>query len=399
MQLAKLPFGLLFLVCCGVITISVAAHFRALVNAQTPPPPQGKDTLVYIGTEGEKGKGIHFFRLQPVGSEVFQNVTLVPLGLAVETRNPTFFELDAKRRLLFSVNEIDQFKGKPTGAVSAFSIEPTGKLTLINQRSSMGARPCHLALDADARNLLVANCGDGSVAAMPIAADGKLGEATDVVKASSAAAAAFDRAGRFAFICDSAADKLLKFSFDAAQGKLRPATPAAAQIKSGSSPRRLMFSPDGKFGYALNQKSSTITAFSYDPANGGLSEIQTISTVPDFYEGPNAAIELQMHHSGKWFYVSNTGQDSLVQFTVDVEKGTLTYLEEQGTGGRHVTLFGVQPNSLHLAMALPDNNQVLASRIDKGNGRLSPSGLFADVPSPTVIRFLPPAGGDKGGEK
>src|SRR5262249_15405336 len=90
--------------------LSSALLFCALVNAQSPdPPPQGKATLVYIGTSGDKGKGIHLFRLQSAGDEVFQNVTLVPLGLAAETLIPTFFELDHKRRLLFAVNEIDQF--------------------------------------------------------------------------------------------------------------------------------------------------------------------------------------------------------------------------------------------------------------------------------------------------
>ena len=71
--------------------------------AQEAPPPQGKSTLVYIGTHtSDKAKGIYLFRLQSAGTEVFQNVTLVPLGLAAETANPTFFEIDAKRRLLFS---------------------------------------------------------------------------------------------------------------------------------------------------------------------------------------------------------------------------------------------------------------------------------------------------------
>src|SRR5262247_2805879 len=146
----------------AVFPLSAALLFCALVNAQsTDPPLQGKATLVYIGTSGGKGKGIQLFRLQSAGDEVFQNVTLVPLGLAAETPNPTFFELDLKRRMLFTVNEIDQFEGKPAGAVSAFSITPTGKLALINQRPSMGASPCHLALDGEARNLLVSNCGDG----------------------------------------------------------------------------------------------------------------------------------------------------------------------------------------------------------------------------------------------
>src|SRR5262249_20753094 len=136
----------------------------------------------------------------------------VTLGLAAETPNPTFFELDLKRRLLFAVNEIDQFEGKPTGVVSAVSIGATGKLALINQRPSMGPRPRHLALDGEARNLLVTNCGDGSVTVLPVAADGKLGDATEVIKGAGAASVALDRAGKFSFVCDHDSDKVMKFS-------------------------------------------------------------------------------------------------------------------------------------------------------------------------------------------
>jgi 6-phosphogluconolactonase len=376
-----------------VFALSAALLFCALVTAQSPDPPiQGKATLVYIGTGGGKGKGIHLFRLQSAGDEVFQNVTLVPLGLAAETPNPTFFELDHKRRLLLAVNEIDQFERKPTGAVSAFSIAPTGKLALINQRPSMGARPCHLALDSEAKNLLVTNCGDGSVAVLPIAADGKLGDATEVVKGASATSVTLDRASKFAFVCDPASDKVMRFSFDAQAGKLRPATPSFVQVKAGSSPRKMLFRPDGKFAYVLNEKTSTINVYSYDAATGALTEAQALSTVPEFYDGTNTAIDLHAHHTGKWLYVSNTGHDSVVQLSVDGEKGTLTYVEEQGTGGRHARQFGIQPNSKHMAISLPDSNQVLASRIDDGNGRLKPSGIFAEMPSPAAVRFLPPAG-------
>jgi 6-phosphogluconolactonase len=292
--------------------------------------------------------------------------------------------------LLFAVNEFD---GQPTGAVSAFAITPTGKLALLNRRSSMGAKPCHLALDSEARNLLVTNCGDGSVAVLPIATDGKLGEATEVVKGVGAISATL--AGKFAFVCAPAVDKLLRFSFDAQAGKLRPATPAFVESKAGSSPRQLLFRPDSKFAYVVNEKTSLINVYAYNATTGALTEVQEISTVPESYDGANAALELQFHHTGKWLYVSNTGHDSIVLFNVEAEKGTLTFVEEQGTGGRHAHQFGLQPNSMHLAIALPESNQVLASRIDAGNGRLKPSGIFAEMPAPTTVRFLPPAGEEK----
>jgi 6-phosphogluconolactonase len=68
----------------------------------------------------------------------------------------------------------------------------------------------------------------------------------------------------------------------------------------------------------------------------------------------------------------------------------LTFVEEQGTGGKTPRQFGIEPSSKHLAISNRDSDSVLASRIDEGNGRLKPSGIFADLPSPAGIRFLPP---------
>src|SRR5688572_14872143 len=195
-------------------------------RAQEAPPLQGKSTLVYIGTRTTgTAKGIYLFRLQSAGTEVFQNVTLVALGLAAETSNPTFFELDAKRRLLFAVNEIDQFEGKPGGAVSAFAIDETGRLKLINQRASMGTAPCHLVVANEGKHVVVINCGDGSVVVMPVAVDGQLGAAITQIAGSRATCAGVDPAGRFVFVCEGANDRVLTFELDMVSGKLqlRPA--------------------------------------------------------------------------------------------------------------------------------------------------------------------------------
>jgi 6-phosphogluconolactonase len=359
-------------------------------RAQEAPPLQGKSTLVYIGTRTTgAAKGIYLFRLQSAGTDVFQNVTLVPLGLAAETANPTFFEIDAKRRVLFAANEIDQFEGKPGGSVSAFAIDDTGRLTLINQRASMGTAPCHLVVANEGKHIVVTNCGDGSVAVLPVAANGELGTATTQIAGSKATCAGVDPAGRFVFVCEAANDRVLVFELDTVSGKLQPRT--ALTMKAGSAPRQVAFRPDAQFAYVLNQKSSSITTFAYEAATGTLKEVATVSTLPEYFDGPNTAHDLRVHISGKYLYASNMGHDSVVLFNIDKDAGTLSFVEEQGTGGRHPKEFGMQPSGGHMAIALPENNQVLASRIDETNGRLKPSGIFADVPSPASIRFLPPA--------
>jgi 6-phosphogluconolactonase len=356
-----------------------------------PGRPAGNDTLVYIGTHtGEKSKGIYVFRLQSAGTEVFQNVTLVPLGLAAEAVSPTYFEIDLKKRRLFTVNEIDQFNGKPTGAVSAFAIDSAGKLTLLNQRASMGPRPCQLALEPQARYVLVANCDNGHTAVFPIGEDGRIGEPTDRVQhgGKGTPCLAFDPSSRFVVICDRASDKVLTYQFDAQTGKLTPSPAKHQYASAGSGPRHVVFRQDGRFVYLLNEHRSTITVFSHDA--GALTPVQTVSTLPEYFEGANVAGELHIHRSGKWLYASNVGHNSIVLFTIDAERGTLTFVEEQGTGGKTPRQFGIEPSSKHLAISNRDSDTVLASRIDEGNGRLKPSGIFADLASPAAIRFLPP---------
>ena len=371
-----------------------------------PDLPLLKETLVYVGTyTGEKkGKGIYLFRLQTTGLEVSQNITLVPLGLAAETPSPSFLELDVQRRLVFAVNEVNTFQGKPTGSVSSFKVDPaTGKLALINQQPSMGAGPCHVVLDRTGKNLLIANYGSGSVAVIPVAVDGRLGEPSSVIQHSGksvhpqrqqgphAHCVTLDPANRFAFVCDLGLDKVMAYRFDAAQGKLTPAEPAFTATKPGAGPRHMAFRPDGKFAYVLNEMNSTVTAFSYDAASGRLAEIQTESTLPPYYEGRNSTAEIAVHPSGKWLYVSNRGNDSVVLFDIDREKGTVSFTEEQNTGGRTPRHFGIQPNAKHLAIGNQNSDTVLVCRIDDGNGRLKPSGVFAEVPSPACVVFLPPA--------
>jgi 6-phosphogluconolactonase len=365
-------------------------------------------TLVYVGTYTAprgKGKGIYLFRLQTDNLDVPQNITLVPLGIAAETPNPSFIAFDLKRRLLFAVNETDAFDGRRTGAVSAFSIDAaTGALTLLNQRPSNGTAPCHLVLDRDNRHVLVANYGSGSVAVLPVGSDGRLGAATDVVQHTGrsvnpdrqtgphAHCVTLDPANRFAFVCDLGLDKILAYRFDAQRGTLTPGDPAFTAVKPGAGPRHMVFRPDGRFAYVVNEMHSTITAFSYDSAAGSLKELQTVSTKPEHFDGANTGAEIDVHPTGKYLYVSNRGHNSVVLFSIDPQKGTLTYIEEQGTGGSTPRHFGIEPSAKHLAIANQNSDTVLACRIDAGNGRLKPSGVFASVPSPVCVVFLPPLG-------
>ena len=156
-------------------------------------------------------------------------------------------------------------------------------------------------------------------------------------------------------MCEPPTDRVHTFHIDAASGKLQPRAPIPSQGRGA--PRQIAFRPDAQFAYVLNQKNSTITAFAYDAATGALKDIESVSTVPEYFDGPNTARDLRVHNTGKYLYASNIGHDSVVLFTIDKSKGTLTYVEEQGTGGRHPKEFGMQPSGGHMAISLPETNR------------------------------------------
>jgi 6-phosphogluconolactonase len=355
-------------------------------------------TLVYIGTyTGPRSAGIYLFRLQAPTSEIDQNITLAPLGLAAETPNPSFLEIDPQRRVLFAVNELAD------GKVSAFSMDAsTGKLTLLNQQSALGGGPCHIVLDRQRRRALVANYGGGSVTVLPVAPDGRLGEASNFVqhggrsvhpqrqRGPHAHCVTLDPAQRFAFVCDLGLDKVMAYRYDPGRGKLTPNDPPFTALKPGSGPRHMVFRPDGRFAYVINEMTSTVSAFAYDAQNGILREMQSVSTLPAHYEGPNSGAEIDVHPAGKFLYVSNRGHNSVVLFAIAQEQGTLTYIEDQGTGGQTPRHFGISPSGGYMVIANQGSDTLLACRIDPGTGRLKPSGTFAAAPSPVCVKFYEP---------
>lgn len=379
-----------------VLFVAPLVHSQDQANASISP----KDTIVYVGTyTGGKtnSRGIYGFKMQ-TGS-----TTLVPLGLVAETASPSYIEIDPDRGLLFAVNETEEFEGKPTGFVSAFSIDRrTGKLTLINRQPSEGKAPCHLALDKSRRHLIVANYTSGTVTVLPVAADGRLGPPSAVVRHTGSSVntqrqagphahcTTFDPAYRLLFACDLGLDKVLAYQLDSAKGTLTPHNPPSASVKPGSGPRHMDFRPDARFAYVLNELTSTVTTFAYDAKAGSLTERQTVSTLPASFTGSNSGAEIVVHPSGKFVYSSNRGHNSIALFRIDPAQGTLTFVDAQDTGGRTPRNFAIDPTGRLLFAANQDSGTMLVFTIDQASGQLKTTVGPVEVPSPVCVRFLSP---------
>jgi 6-phosphogluconolactonase len=375
-----------------LVTVVLTALALPLFAPAAGSAPQ--QYLVYVGTYTDHGsKGIYAYRFDSSTGK------LNSVGLAAESAEPSFLAADSGGRFLYAVNETESFNGQPTGAVSAFAIQPdAGKLSLLNQVSSRGLDPAHITLDRTGKYALVANYTSGSVAVFTVLKDGRLGEVTAFVqhkgssvnperqKGPHAHAIALSPDNRFAVVADLGLDQLLIYPFDAAKGILG-AQPQIVKARPGAGPRHLVFSTDGRFLYVLNEMQSSVVAYSYDATSGALHELQTISALPKGFSGENTAAEIEVHPSGKFLFASNRGDDSIAVFAIDSKTGQLTPVEISPTGGKTPRNFAIDPTGLWLLAANEDSGNIVAFRIDQKTGRLKSTGDVLRVPSPVCLKF------------
>lgn len=352
--------------------------------------------LAYVGTyTGPDSKGIQAFRFDAATGKS------TPLGLVAETINPSFLAIDAGGRFLYAVNEVGDYKGGKSGSVSAFAIDrKTGKLSLLNEVSSRGAGPCHIALDKTGKHVLVANYDDGSVAVFPVLPDGRLGEASAVVQHSGhgpnterqeaphAHEIQLSPDNRFAIAADLGLDQLLVYAFDSTKGTLAAGNPPFAKVDPGAGPRHFVFDPSGKHVYALNEMGGSITSFAYGARTGTLRKLQSVSSLPKDYKGKNDSAEIVASLSGKFIYASNRGPDDIAVFAISSNNGTLQLVEHVPTKGKTPRNFVIDPSGKFLLAANEESNRIVVFRIDPKTGRLTDTGQALDVPSPVCIVFV-----------
>ncbi len=368
--------------------------------------------ILFVGTYTKDGsQGIYSYRFDE------RSGNLTSLGLAAKTDNPSFLAVAPGSKFLYAVNELRDYKGAASGGVTAFAIDlkgrhKTGTLTQLNEVESRGADPCYISIDHSGKYALVANYGGGNVAVFPLSSDGRIGEASSVVKDAGplgpnrarqeAPHAHFIEASarnRFAYVSDLGLDRVLIYKFDATKGTLTPGQTEtkshaengkdffSATLAPGTGPRHIAFSADGNFMYVIGELDSTVTVFENDKET--FRAIQKISTRQPGSTGANGAAEIALHPSGKFLYASNRGDDTIAVFSVDRESGKLTVVEQVPSGGHTPRMFALDPDGTHLLVANQDSGNIVEFSIDATTGKLESMGDVAKVPWPVCLVFVP----------
>ena len=132
-----------------------------------------------------------------------------------------------------------------------------------------------------------------------------------------------------------------------------------------------------------------MTAFLYDETNGILKEIQTISTLPEDFEGTNYCADVHVSPSGKFLYGSNRGHNSIVIYAIDVNTGKLKLVGHEPTQGKWPRNFAIDPTGTYLLAENQNTDNIVIFQIDNQTGRLIPTGNIVEIPTPVCIKMIP----------
>lgn len=319
------------------------------------------------------------------------------VGWATGIVNPSFLAVTADGRNVYAVAE-----GEGAGAVVSYSRDSvTGELTELGRQSTEGQGPCYVSVDHSGRYALVANYGSGSVAALPIQADGSLGEATGAVQQEGTSVNAQRQEGphahmilsspdgRFVFAADLGADRVFGYRLDLESGALIPVSEAGGVSEPGAGPRHFAFSPDASTVYVINELGSTLTRNAYEAESGTFTPLQTVPTLPEEYEGSSSCAHVAVSPDGRFVYGSNRGHDTIAVWAVG-DEGVLTLVERVTAGGKTPRNFALSPDAdgRWLLVATMDSDTVTVWPRDVSTGLPVGDGVAYDIPSCCCLVFV-----------
>lgn len=332
---------------------------------------------------------------------------LIPVGVAAKISTIDWLAYSPDRKFIYVASEVDNFNGKPTGAVASFAVE-SGALRQLSAQNSASKGTCHVAVNHTGRVLLSADYGGGSAASFRIGPGGSLSEAVwtehysghgpnkDRQESAHAHFASFSPDNRFAYINDLGADCIHIYSLDAATAKLASAGRYSA--RAGAGPRTLHFHPNGHTAYAVNELDSTVDVLDWHSSSGQLTLVTHVELVPAEHRGAWRACDTVITKDGRFVYFANRGDGKKVQpghynpnflyaFSADPGTGKLTPIGRTPSGGDTPRNFTLDPTERWMLVANQDSNLISVFARNPETGALAENCKSFAAQAPMCILF------------
>jgi 6-phosphogluconolactonase len=347
-------------------------------------------SIAYVGTDGSQLRALRFDSCAG---------RLSMIGPVADVAKPRWTLSHPKLPIVYA--GIDG-SGKD-GSVIAYSVDrESGALTKINEVSTGGPGVTHLSLDIASNTLLASNFGGGSASSIALNDDGSLGARVSTLKATGsgphrrqasphAHGSSVDPSGKYALVADMGADRVFVYGFDRGTKTLsgdNAGDPRSFTSPAGSGPRRAMFGPSGRFVYVLNELTAEIVTLRWDAQRARLSQVQSLQTSSPEFKGAKSVSEIALSRDGRFIYVGNRGESTLVVYRINAETGELTLVQRTRSGGEAPWHFEIHPSGKWLLVANYRSNSVDLFSIDTVSGMLTDTSESIATPAPVSVGFV-----------
>ncbi len=344
--------------------------------------------LAYVGTDGGQ---VQALRLDACSG------TLASLGQVAQLAKPRWFAAHPTLPVLYVADDI----AGQDGHVAAFEVDRgTGALSPLGAVDAGGVGTTHLWLDAPSSTLIAANFFSGSATTLPISANGGVGAVASIVKETGsgpnkrqtkahAHGIALDPTGRWALVSDLGADRVFVYRFDRASHSLSevPTAAHAFAVAPGSGPHHAAFSPDGRFVYVLDELTADVQVLRWDGDAARLAPVQSLAISSAGYPGARSGAEIALSRDGRFAYVEDRGEGTLVVYRVDAGSGELALQQRVPSGGDKPWALAIDPSGRW--MLVVNAAKVSLFSVDPASGSLSDTGQSIAVATPLSVAFVP----------
>ncbi len=271
--------------------------------------------------------------------------------LVAEVANPSFLTYSPDNKYLYTVCESSSFKGTNSGAVTAFKVLKNGQLQFLNEVSSQGANPCHIAIDKLGKKVVVSNYTGGTVALYNVLPNGSLSKALQVFNHSSENVVSHAHSAQFfndrLYVADLGTNGV--FEYQAVKDGYKLVTSSVVNLTENAGPRHFSLSEKGDFLYIINEYANTIT--SAVKKNGKFKLLKDDTTLAETFKGKSFCADIHLSKDERFLYGSNRGENSIVVFKRNLTDGSLHRIQNIHVEGSWPRNFSISPNGKFLLVA------------------------------------------------
>ena len=335
---------------------------------------------LYVGTyTATESEGIYRYDFNLKTGELNNKM------LAVEAINPSYITFSSNKKLMYSVGEVDDFKGTKSGFVNSYSVAKDGTLQFINIVSSNGTNPCHIQLNNDNSKIAVSNYSGGTVSLYSVSKNGEISQAVQIIDHNKGDQQSHTHSAQFfnnnLFIADLGLSTFSQYQLN--NGNKKYQLKASYEVENNAGPRHFEISQKGKFIYVISELNSTISVLK--KKKDSYVFIQNITALADGFDGKSFCADIHLSKDGQFLYGSNRGENSIAVFKINKKSGEIHKTQTIGTNGDWPRNFTLSPDGNYLLAANQRSKNISVFRVNKETGNLT---FLNSINSPTPSCLL-----------